>query len=789
MYISLDWIKEYVDIEIDNPFEFASNFTKKVVMIEEVILEKDLYNSIVTAKISEIKKHPQADKLLIATCETNEKRYNIVTGAQNIFTGAIVPLALKGAIIPVNQKVIDLVEFKGIISEGMLCSPYELKIDSDHSGIMILDEKTPVGIPISEALNLNDVIFFIDNPSITHRPDLWGHYGIAREVAAIYDKPLKPYLPKFEQILENDEIKILVESFTDTPMYGALQIKNISNLESPSWLKRKLFKVNQRPISLLVDITNYIMFDIGEPCHGFDLNKIKKPIIKIRRANNDEKVITLDEIERNCGKENLLICDYKDNPIAIAGVMGLQNSEIDENTCEILLEVANFDPALIRKSSLKLGLRTEASNRFEKSLDPSFIDLAIHKFVYILKSIDPGIKVLGKKIVYERQPVKNKIIMPLELINKRLGINIPENTVLSILKKLEFDVSIENGILDITVPTFRSTKDVKIPEDIVEEVGRIYGYDNIQPEAPSVKLDIAPQLELPIYKRKVKEFLSGNLNYSEVINYPFTTLELNELFGFKKPLIQIKNPLDSESPYLTKTLLPNLINNVKLNLKYFNHFKIYEVEHVFFQEEDGSVSEPVEIAGALVYDDFNLSIIDARDTLISLCKLFNIGDIKIKVDKIPEFLHPYKSGVIYSNKNKIGIFGEIHPDINKYFGINSRVSIFSTYLDILLKNKGNIKKFNPISKYPDISFDLAFVVPIKTYVNDLIDIIISVDKNIKKVELFDIYSGGNLPSDKKSLAFNITLNSYERTLNSEDEQHVIKKIVEAMEKEGYELRK
>ncbi len=790
MYISFDWLKEYVDINNENPLEFANNFTKKVVMIEEIIFEKALYNSIFTAKIIDIKKHPLADKLLIAKCTTGKKEYTVVTGAQNIYEGAIVPLAIEGAILPINQKEIQKAEFKGINSEGMLCSAYELKIDVDHSGIYILDKNTPIGIPISDALNLNDVIFFIDNSSITHRPDLWGHYGIAREIAAIYNKPLKPYINlKDFTIKDNEELEIEIESFQDTPAYGLLHIKNITKKESPGWLKRKLFKLNQRPISLLVDLTNYIMFDIGEPCHAFDLNKIKKTSIKIRRANEGEKVITLDNIERVCADENLLICDYKNNPIALAGVMGLTNSEIDDNTEEVLLEVANFDAALIRKSSQIAGIRTEASNRFEKSLDPTLIELSIYKFAQLLQSIDNNIKIMGKNIVCEKPAKRNNIIMPADLINKRLGTYISEKKIIEILKNLEFDVSSQNGILNITVPTFRSTKDIKIPEDIVEEVGRIFGYDNIIPEAPEVKLDIAPQIELPAYKRKVKELLSNNLNFTEVLNYPFTNEKLNKLFNFNEPFVKIKNPLDTEKPFLTKTILPNILKNVSLNLRYFNEFKIYELEHVFFENESGSVEEPVEIAGEIVYNDFNLAILDARDTIFALADLFNLSDLQIKTDDLPEFLHPYKSGAIYCESIKLGIFGEIHPNIMKEFDLKKRVAIFSCYLETFIRLKGEIKKFYQISKYPDISFDLAFVVPSKVYVQQIIDIIKNVDKNIRKVELFDIYQGNNLPEGKKSLAFNITINAFDRTLNSEDEQKIIKKIVETMENKGYELRK
>ncbi len=790
MYVSLNWLQEYVDFEVKDPLEFASIFTKKVVMIDQVIFEQDLYKSIVTAKITNITRHPKMDKLLVAKCTDGKDDFSIVTGAQNIFEGAIVPLALEGAIIPINQKEIQNVDFKGISSEGMFCSSYELKIDNDHSGIYILDKNTPVGVPISEVLNLKDVIFFIDNPSITHRPDLWGHYGIAREIAAILNKPLKPYLsPKRINIPDTKELEIEIESFEDTPSYGILHIKNITKKETPAWIKRRLLKVNQRPISLLVDLTNYIMFDIGQPCHAFDLNKIKKTVIKIRRAENNEKVVTLDQAERELNSENLLICDYKNNPIAIAGVMGLANSEIDDDTQEILLEVANFNPALIRKSSLIAGIRTEASNRFEKSLDPSLVELSIYKFAQILESNDPNIKLIGKNIISDKPPKKSKIIMPIDLISKRLGVDIPDDKVIEILKNLEFDVSNESGILSITVPTFRSTKDVKIPEDIVEEVGRIYGYDYIIPKAPEIELNIAPQIELPLYKRQVKEFLSNNLGFSEVLNYPFTTEKLNSIFGFGSPLIKIKNPLDIERPFLTKTLLPNILKNVSTNLKYFNEFRIYEVEHVFFQNDDGALEEPVEIAGALIYDNYDLAVLDARDVILSLCDLFNIENISIKTENIPSYLHPYKSGIIFCEDKQIGIFGEIHPDIIKEFDIKKRVSVFTSYLETFIKLKGEIKKFSQISKFPDISFDLAFVVPDKLHVKEIIDIIKNIDKNIRKVELFDIYQGKNIGEGKKSLAFNITLNSFEKTLNSDDEQRIIKKVVETLENRGYELRK
>ncbi|HQM89095.1 MAG TPA: phenylalanine--tRNA ligase subunit beta [Exilispira sp.] len=791
MYISLNWLKEYVDFEIDNPVQFAELFTRKVAEIEELIFEKDLYDKIITAKVIKITKHPNADKLLVLECLASDKNYTIVTGATNLYEGAIVPLALSGAKIPVNDKVISDTDFRGVVSHGMLCSPYELKLETDHTGIMILDPSTPVGVPLAEVLNLNDIIFLIDNKSLTHRPDLWGHYGIAREVSAILKKPLKPYIIKEFNIPEEEQIKVDIESYEDTPMYGLLYIKNITRKESPTWLKQKLFKVNQRPISFLVDLTNYIMFDIGEPSHAFDANKLKKLEIKVRRANQNEQVVTLDGIKRECSEENLLICDYKNTPVGIAGVMGLQNSEIDDDTEAILLELANFDPATIRKSAILAGIRTEASNRYEKSLDPAFIDLAMQKFCYLLTSLDPNAQIVGKKVSFKNPPKKNHISLSTDFINKSLGVQIKDEDIVSILKHLQFDVFCEKGILNITVPTFRSTKDIKIKEDIVEEVGRIYGYDNIIPNSPSVTLNIAEQFDIPTYKRIVKDFLAKNEHFTEVLNYPFSTIKDNQIFGYDEPFVTIKNPLDNSFPILTKTLLPRLLLNTKSNLRFFEQFKIFECEHVFWQEKEGIVEEPIEIAAVIALNDSDLAVYEARDALLHLINSFNIDieSLEISTVEIPSYLHPYKSGRIIYNNQILGIFGQLHPDVLKKYEIEKRVSIFTTYLDNLLKQKGETKKFEKISKFPIVSFDLAFVLPEREYINPILKNIKKINPLIHTIKIFDIYKGENLGNGKKSLAINISLLSRERTLTSDDMHSVMEQITTFMESKGFELRK
>ncbi|MCX8059081.1 MAG: phenylalanine--tRNA ligase subunit beta [Spirochaetes bacterium] len=807
MYISLKWIKMYVDIDINDAKMIGSDFTLKVAEIEDLIFQKDLYKNIVVGKILEINKIENMDKLYKCVVYDGENKLQIITGATNIKINDFVPLAKIGSIIPSNGKKIEKVNFKGIESHGMLCSPSELKYYNDESGILILQDinkifndniidisKIKEGVNIADLLELDDVIIEIDNKSLTNRPDLWGHYGIAREIASIYGLNLKPYSKEIIKLKNENKINIEIEDKDACPAYAVIHISNIKNCQSPIWLQKFLYSIGQRPISLIVDLTNFVMFDIGEPMHAFDTEKVNHTnTIKIRFPKNEKekKVKTLDGKEREITDKTLLILDSNDNPIAIAGIMGLENSEVNENTNSILLEIANFNQAIIRKASVNLKLRTEASQRFEKSLDPNFIELAYNKFIQILSDLQKNIKIesVNYKKYYEDKKIK--IELSYDFIKNKLGKNIPETIIKNILINLGFEIIEYNNNLEVYVPSYRATKDISIKEDIVEEVGRIFGYINIEPNAPKVKLDMPHKMEEPDIVKKIKLFLCYNEGLTEVNNYPFSSIEIEKIFNDKKP-VEIENPLDEKLPILKMSLIPGLINNAILNLKYFDEFGIFEVEKIYYLNDSNKTEEILEIAGLICKNDQVESVYYARNALINLFNHFNIFDLKIKNESIPSYLHPFKSGTICHNNEIIGYFGEIHPEIISKFELKKPISIFLTNFNNIVKYKKDFIPFKKIPKIQSTKFDLAFIVDKNTYSNEIVEIIKDFSNEnyyIAEVTPFDVYYSKQLGEDKKSIAFSITVQPYEKSLTSEDTNELINKIVNSLKSKGFELRK
>ncbi len=792
MIISLKWIKKYVDIDLSNPQKLALDFTIQVAEVEEVISQKEQYNNIITAKINKISKHEKADKLVICDVTDGLENYQIVTGANNISEGDIVPLAKIGSIIPSNKMQIKEAKLMGTNSFGMMCSEDELLLGPDSSGIFILPKDTPLGKNIAEIFDLDDVLIEIDNKSLTNRPDLWGLYGIAREFAAIYDLELKPlYTNKTD--IENQEsfISIDVKEPNACPAYMVSKFTNVKNTNSPKWLQDRLLSVGQRPISLLVDLTNYIMLLTGQPMHAFDydkLNKSKKIIVRF--AKDDEKVKTLDDQERTCNSQNLLICDEKNKPIAIAGVMGLENSECDSNTNTVLLEVANFDSAVIRKSALSLKHRTDSSNRFEKSLDPNFIYDGFNLFKNLILEICPE----SEFISYSNQDTSDKSIKEISIsidkINKSLGTDISEERILKILKSLSFEVDNNGGLLDIKVPSFRATKDIEIQADIIEEIGRVFGYNNIIPKAPKISLDIPHKMPTTDLIFDIKHFLADTQHLSEVNNYAFSSVEDEKDFVDFDKFLELENPIDKNQTILRSSLISAIINNVVLNQKNFNTFRLFEIEHVFNLDDNGNSFEPIEITGAIVEENVDDAIYQSRNVLLDLFNKFNINNIRIEPKHNIKFLHPYKSGVLKIKEDIIGYFGEINPSLLKKKGIKKTFSVFNTTVDIIEKYKKDFKHFENISKYPTTNFDLAFVVDNHVYCQEITDTIYKVNQDlITDIKPFDVYTGTGIEDGKKSIAFNILIQPQNRTLSSDEINQLLSDIVQTCENNGFILRK
>ncbi|MFA5076164.1 MAG: phenylalanine--tRNA ligase subunit beta [Patescibacteria group bacterium] len=518
MYISLNWLKKYVDIPKGFlAADLAAKLTACTVEVEGWKKEGELLDNVVVGKILEIKDHPNADKLKLVVVDIGKKKTEVVCGGTNLKKGMLVALAKIGARVNWHGagqiEELKPVKIRGVESQGMICLSSEIGLQDimpDKSDTEILDLshlKLKVGQPLAEALHLDDTILEIDNKSLTHRPDLWGHYGLARELAAILKVKFKNYDPKEIKGGRGKNLKVEIKDKEKCRRYIGVVVDNVKIAPSPDWLVRQLESVGVRAINNIVDITNYVMLELGEPMHSFDWREIKGGTIIIDTAQKGEKFTTLDGQERILDEQMLLIKDGK-RAVALAGVMGGLNSEIKDDTVTILFEAANFEPNNIRKTSIKLGLRTEGSARWEKNLSPVIAELAMRKAVEMTLELSPGAKVASKVIdqnFYTSQI--SEIELDLNWLNKRLGTAVAKEEVIGILERLQFEVKDKKNSLIVKVPYWRSTKDVSIAEDLVEEIARIYGYDNIKPTMPSAPV-APPKANLErVGNARLKKFL------------------------------------------------------------------------------------------------------------------------------------------------------------------------------------------------------------------------------------------------------------------------------------------
>lgn len=807
MNISLSWLKDFVNIPKSlSPEELGLKLTMHTVEIEGVMKEADKYKNIIVGKILEIKKHPNADKLQLAKVDIGSKELRIVCGAPNIKVGQLVPVALVGSILP-NGLEIKEVEVRGEKSEGMMCAEDELGLGEDHAGIMIL-EKAKVGQKFSDYLKLEDVIFELDNKSITHRPDLWCHYGVAREIGAFLEAKMTK---EFERIQELDlksnsqaeKIKVDVADFDLCPRYMAVRMDNIEIKESPKWIQDRLIAVGSRPINNIVDITNYVMLELGQPMHAFDAELVDEIIV--RRARKSEVIETLDGEKRELNDSMLVIADSK-KPIAIAGVMGGGNSEISEKTTSIIIESANFEATSIRKTSQKLGLRTDASMRFEKSLDPNLCFTALARFVELVKK-DVKKSKLSSAVADEKKFELNQgpINLNLDWVNRRIGENIEKSKVVQILSSLGFEISeqeqkpnSEDGeVLEVKIPTWRATKDVSIPEDLMEEIARINGYDNLNPKMPNVLME-APEInEERMRVRKIKNILSLGAKLTEIYSYPFVGEEqLKKLNIDYSGHIRLANPISTQHTMLRQSLIPNMLEALRFNQARYEKVNIFEIGSVYLNIP-GEINKDEKSKDMLPFQEKRLGIVIASDkekTLLSRAKgvlryMLNelIGrDLDIIFEQAEDYMSWADEGNIALVKSmglNLGFVTSLNRSAVQKFGIKKEAVAIELRLSELFSIMNNIsdKKYKELPKFPPLERDLSFVVDSKILYNDIKNEIENFDELISAVELFDVYEGEKLGKGKKSLAFHITYQPSDKTLTQEEVDKIQSQLVKKLE--------
>lgn len=792
MKVPYKWLKDYVQIDI-TPEELADKLTLSGSKVEEIIVEGEEIENVVTGLIESIEPHPDADKLVVCQLNINkDELVQIVTGANNMKVGDIVPVALHGASLP-NGLKIKKGKLRGVVSNGMMCSEEELGIPTEEPvhGLMILPADTPIGRDIKQVLGLNNEV--IDFEITSNRPDCLSILGIARETAATlggkYTLPNYSYNPSSCENIE-EYLKVEIKD-NNCRRYVARGVKNVRIEPSPNWMQERLLAAGVRPINNIVDITNFVMLELGQPMHAFDRREIKSDKIVVDKAGADEIFTTLDGIERKL--DDTVLC-IKDNDITIglAGIMGGMDSEIKEDTTEVIFESANFDGTNIRVNSKKMGLRTEASLRFEKDIDPELAMMAIDRACYLVEELKAGEVVQGTIDIYPSPQEKKLLEVDTQWVNDFLGTDISSEVMMDYLNRLDISTKVQDGILKIQVPSFRI--DLAIKEDIAEEIARIYGYDNIPTtisktltykEVKSSK-QIADEL---VIRTMIASGLYQSISYSFVSTKSLDKIKAPEDSNLRD-MIVIRNPLGEDYSRMRTTTVPSMLEALARNYsRSIEEVRLFEMGKVYIKNNN-ELQLPKENNILTIGLYGNADYFDLKGVIENLLEAMGIAKYSFKRQEENPAYHPGKTAEIYSGKNLLGILGEIHPDVADNYGIEVSCYIAEINLDELYALADLIKKYKALPKYPAVTRDLALLVDEELLVQDIEDTIKGQGGNIlESIKLFDVYKGKQIPEGKKSVAYSLVYRAENKTLEEKDVNKVHNKILKALEyKMGAQLR-
>lgn len=783
MLVPVKWLRNYVDIKADTR-EIADKVTNSGSHVESIQNYSGLSN-LVIGKILEINEHENSDHLSLVTLDIGNEEITIVTGAKNMKVSDNVVLAKVGATLPGNIKI-DVQEFKGVKSPGMLCSYKELGVSENlvpknsENGIIILGDDVKPGDDAIIALGLDDDI--IEFEITPNRPDCLSIIGMAREVAAVYDtKIIEPSIElkntedSYNDYFEGVEIK------TDkTIRFMSAVVKDIEIKESPLYIQNYLRSAGMRPISNIVDFTNFVMLEYGQPLHAYDLDKIEEKKIIVRQGIDGEKIKTIDQNERDVNAQDLVIADGNSNPIGLAGVMGGFDTEVTQNTKNILIESANFDQESIRKTSKRLNLRSEASSRFEKGISPVTAEIAIKRFLKLIEETNSGVVVSEIMDDGDFRDEEINIEINNDYINKLLGTDFTPKESSKYLEALELKTEINDDLLKVNIPYFR--EDLRIKADLVEEIGRLYGFHNIESKPLTGGLTQGVKSQLRNFEDKVREEIYA-LGFSQIMTYSFISrkqydkLDLDEDDKLRNS-IQIINPLGEDFSVMRTTLIGNMLEAIRNNSnKKQTDLRFSELGNTFVKVND-KISETKKLVVALVgeYDYFYL-----KSILEKLLYKLNITNIRFERQEQNPIFHTGRCANATKDNVVLGTIGEISPIVLDNFDINDRVYLFEINIDLLNELKDEIVQYKKISKYPMVERDIAFIIDKNIESQAIID---NVYKNggdyIKSVKLFDTYEGNQIEKGKISLAYKIGFQSDEYTLKEETVKEAFENIIKGL---------
>ncbi len=780
MFISSNWLSRHVDLDGVDLDELGDRFTLSVAELEGVVrVGHDLGDgSVVVGHVLEVQSL-EGKKVRLTKVDTGAHGVRaIICGAPNVAAGQRVPVALPGARF--GDFEIKVAKVAGVESHGMICSEKELGISDEHAGIMVIDEEVAPGTPIVEQWDIADTLFEIDNKSLTHRPDLWGHRGIAREIAALLDRPLKP-LPLDVAFTEDRPLTVRVDDPVGCPRYSATCIDGVSVAPSPMWLRLLLARVGTRPISNVVDATNFVMLDLGNPLHAFDRREVNGDTIIVRRADADETFVTLDEQKHQLADGDLLIADAS-RGVALAGVMGGLNSEIRDDTTDVVLEAANFDAALIRMTAQRLGLRTESSARFEKSLDPRLVEDASRSFCRLLIELCPGARVTSAfQDVAAPYPEPTVIRLDTAKVDRRCGVALGADGIRRILDNLDFGVEdLGDGMFDVTVPSYRATKDIGIPEDLIEEVGRIYGYDNVVPRPPLVELNQPHDNARRRFEQQVRSYLSLAAGLDEVQSYSFDFDPLLERLGIDPgQRVTLRNPISAEMPAMRRSVVPHLLAVAERNARNYDTVGVYELGRVFHPRE-GDVAEQPTVLGALVARVLPDGDPDAglfftlKGALVGLARAIHRAPLRVVqggVDAV--WAHPVRQAHLLLGDREIGRVAEVHPLVIKKLGVRHHAAVLELDLDAWRAEAPAPPAYTPLPRFPAVYRDFAVLVDQGTPAAAVGEAIAAAAPAlIRAVDFQSAYSGKGVEDGHKSLAWSVTMRLPDRTLTEPEVRDV-----------------
>ncbi len=780
MKISLEWLSEFVEI----PTNVEDILTNLGMNVEEV-LEPFAKGRILAGKVRKATTHPSSDRLLVCDVDVGEKVLKIVTGDLRIKEGDVVAVALPGSILA-NGNVIKEVEIKGIASEGMMCSLAELGLEEESDRVYVFDEDIPPGTDLVELLKLNDKV--LDIEITPNRGDLLSYLGVAREIAAKTKKELKLPEVSFEVPDEKtkDLVSVVIEDKDGCKRYAAGMVLGVKVGESPLWIKRRLMASGIRPINNVVDVTNYVLLELGHPIHAFDYHLIKSKRVVVRKARKGERVVLLDEKEYELGGIETLITDGGEEIIAVGGVMGAQNSGINEATKDVLVEVAWFDPVRIRKTSKRLSLQTDASYRFERVVDFEDTIRVMKTALQLIQKVAGGRITDGIVDVVVEKPERPVVTLRKKKIKEVLGIEVPESEVEEILKGLEFEIVDKGEQWQVKVPSHR-IRDVYREADLIEEIGRVYGYDKVPSERTLIWSGLGGWNERQGFRREMVSLMKG-LGYDEVVTFSFTSSKKVEGWKFRNvKTLKVLNPITDELDVMRESLAYTLMEVLSYNWTHqVRDVRIFEIGKVFWDEEGPKEEERI---GAMAIgfenpgdytDPRKVSFYRIKGDVDEILERVGVNG-RFERTELAGFV-PTATARILVGDEEIGIVGMIDPDICRRYDVKSDVYYFELSLEKLFKLRKRAPEYTPSPAFPSIRRDVALLIGKETRSSDVIALMRELGGELlESVGIMDVYRGEGVPEGMISVTFSLIFRSSERTLKDEEVNDLLEKILKGLE--------